>query len=272
MNTPMALNKIYHKNKDFWTPPQTNTMTKLGEYLRASFPTANLSDNTESLKEFDIFVLLPGKNFVISDLLNFCEPKNPVGLIVDEKYKAEVSVWQRNIKSDKIFLSNLFFISDLKNMIGLIASAFYSNPSKKLNITFDKKYKNSGFSLIYNDDLKIKKIDQRSLTIFHKNLKRKSNVKITNPLNGKSLIAEVKSNRVKFSPFYNSIITQRIAEELELDLNEPYIDIVLISKNSTYIAKKTKTFEEEKTVAEKAPIDGIKISDLNVWSTFDHFL
>jgi len=88
-------------------------------------------------------------------------------------------------------------------------------------------------------------------------------VKITNPLNGKSLIAEVKSNRVKFSPFYNSIITQRIAEELELDLDEPYIDIVLISKNSTYIAKKTKTFEEEKTVAEKAPIDGIKISDLN---------
>ena len=92
------------------------------------------------------------------------------------------------------------------------------NQSKKLDITFDKKYKNSGFSLIYNDDLKIKKIDQRSLTIFHKNLKRKSNVKITNPLNGKSLIAEVKSNRVKFSPFYNSIITQRIAEELELDL------------------------------------------------------
>ena len=137
------------------------------------------------------------------------------------------------------------------------------NQNKKIDIPFEKKYKNSGFSLIYNDQLKIKKIDQRSLTIFHKNLKRKSSVKITNPLNGKSLIAEVKSNRVKFSPFYNSIITQRIAEELELDLNEPYIDIVLISKNSTYIAKKTKTFEEEKTVAEKAPIDGIKISDLN---------
>ena len=135
--------------------------------------------------------------------------------------------------------------------------------SKKMNTTFQKKYKNSGFSLIYNDKLKIKKIDQRSLSIFHKNLKRKSSVKITNPLNGKSLIAEVKSNRVKFSPFYNSIITERIAEELELDLNEPYIDIILISKNSTYIAKKSKTFEEEKKVAEKAPIDGIKISDLN---------
>ena len=50
--------------------------------------------------------------------------------------------------------------------------------SKKLDITFDEKYKNSGFSLIYNDQLKIKKIDQRSLTIFHKNLKRKSSVKL----------------------------------------------------------------------------------------------
>ena len=136
--------------------------------------------------------------------------------------------------------------------------------NKKLDITFEEKYKNSGFSLIYNDQLKIKKIDQRSLTIFHKNLKRKSSVKITNPLNGKSLIAEVKSNRVKFSPFYNSIITQRIADELELDLNQPYIDIILISKNSTFIAKKTKTFEEEKKVAEKAPIDGIQISNLNI--------
>ena len=94
-------------------------------------------------------------------------------------------------------------------------------------------------------------------------MKRKSIVKITNPKNKKSLIANVKSNRIKFSDFYNSIISPRIAEDLELDLTEPYIEIILISKNSTFIAKKTKTFEEEKKVAEKAPIDGIQISDLN---------
>ncbi len=128
----------------------------------------------------------------------------------------------------------------------------------------DKKYKNSGFSLIYSEQLNIKKIDQRSLTIFHKTLKKKSFVKITNPMNGKSLIAEVKSNKIKFSPFYNSVITERIADELELDLKEPFVDIVLISKNSTFVAKKTETFEEEKKVAEKAPIDGIKISNLNL--------
>ncbi len=133
----------------------------------------------------------------------------------------------------------------------------------KLEFKPEKKYKNTGFSLIYNENLKIKKLDKRSLLIFHKSLKSKSLVKITNPLNGKSLIAEVKSNKVKFSNFYNSIITSRIAETLELNQNEPYIEITLISKNSTFVAKKAKIFDEEKEVAEKAPIDGIKISNLN---------
>ena len=135
--------------------------------------------------------------------------------------------------------------------------------SKKLVINFEKKYSNSGFSLIYNDSLNLKKLDNRSLQIFHKNLKKKSFVKITNPENGKSLIAEVKSNKEKFSSFYNSIITKRIAETLKLNPKEPFIEIILISKNSTFIAKKAKTFEEEKKVAVKAPIDGIKISNLN---------
>ena len=129
------------------------------------------------------------------------------------------------------------------------------------------KYKNSGFALVYDPILKkekkiTKKIDNRSLLIFHKNLKKNSFVKITNPINQKTVIAEVISNKVKFSNFYNSVITLRIAEELSLDLNEPYIDLVLISQNSTFIAKKAKTFKEEKKVAEKAPVDGIKIDNL----------
>ena len=128
----------------------------------------------------------------------------------------------------------------------------------------EDKYKNTGFALIFNKDLNLKKLDDRSFEIFHNSLKRKSYVKITNPLNDKSLIAQVRSNNVRFSNFYNSVISKRIADELVLDYNEPYIEIILISKNSTFIAKKTKTFEEEKTVAEKAPIDGIKISDLNL--------
>ena len=136
--------------------------------------------------------------------------------------------------------------------------------NKKLNFEIENRYKNSGFALIYNDQLDgIKEIEPRSLMIYHKNLKKKSMVKITNPINGLSLIAEVKSNKVKFSNFYNAVLSDRIAQTLELDENEPYINIVLISKDSTFIAKKAKTFEEESLVAEKAPVDGIQINDLN---------
>ena len=136
-----------------------------------------------------------------------------------------------------------------------------------LNQEIVTKYKNSGFALVYDSVLikekKIsKKIDNRSLLIFHKSLKKNSFVKITNPVNQKTVIAEVISNNVKFSDFYNSVITSRIAEELSLSLNEPYINLVLISQNSTFVAKKAKTFKEEKKVAEKAPVDGIQIDNL----------
>ena len=136
-----------------------------------------------------------------------------------------------------------------------------------INKEIMSKYKNSGFALVYDPVLKkekkiSKKIDNKSLFIFHKNLKKNSFVKITNPINQKTVIAEVISNKVSFSDFYNSVITSRIADELSLNLNEPYIDLVLISKNSTFIAKKAKTYNEEKKVAEKAPVDGIQIDNL----------
>ena len=139
-----------------------------------------------------------------------------------------------------------------------------NNKSKINNTKFISKYKNTGFALIYNNDLQnIKPLEERSLNIYHKSLKKRSMVKITNLENNKYLIAEVKSNRVKFSDFYNSILSMRIAKELELDLNEPYVEVALISKDSTFIAKKAKIFDEERSVAEKAPVDGIQIKDLN---------
>ena len=160
------------------------------------------------------------------------------------------------MKFKKILIISIFFL-----LFG--CEQYNTNNNKKINPSYEKKYRNTGFTLVYNDGLDIKELDNRSLQIFHSNLKKKSFVKITNPLNNKSLIAEVRSNKVEFSKFYNSVISKRIAESLELDLKEPFVEIILISKDSTFVAKKSQTFEEEKKVAEKAPIDGIKISNLN---------
>ena len=150
----------------------------------------------------------------------------------------------------------------------LTASQQFDDKKKEVNYSNYLKYSNTGFTLIYDEQLKkdnkiSKKIDNRALVIFHNKIKKNSFVIITNPVNNKSIIAKVISNNVQFSDFYNSVITKRIANELSIDLSEPYVDLVLISENSTFIAKKAKTFDEEKNVAEKAPVDGITIDNLS---------
>ncbi len=149
----------------------------------------------------------------------------------------------------------------------------YSCESKNINIS-DKdidntgiSFSNRGFALVFDDSLKKKKvinrkIDNRSLIVFQKNLKKNTSVKITNLLNNKSVLAIVGKNS-KYPSFYNSVISKRIYQELELDINEPYIEIVTVKNNSTFLAKKAKMYDEEKKVADKAPVEGISISDLS---------
>ena len=126
---------------------------------------------------------------------------------------------------------------------------------------------NKGFALIYNENLlkeKIisRKIDERSLIIFQKNLKKNTKVKITNIKNNRSIIATV-GNNANYPSFNNSVLSIRIADEINLDKKEPYVEILEILENSVFVAKKAKTFEEEKKIATKAPVNNISISDLN---------
>ena len=59
------------------------------------------------------------------------------------------------------------------------------------------------------------------------------------------------------------ILSIRIADAIDLNKNEPYIEILEILEDSVFVAKKAKIFEEEKKVAIKAPVNSISISDLN---------
>ncbi len=134
--------------------------------------------------------------------------------------------------------------------------------------SLDNPFINKGFSLIYSDkfyDNKIisKKINERSLVIFQKNLKKNTIVKITNILNDKSVIATVGSD-AEYPLFNNAVLSLRIADEIGLNENEPYVEILEILEDALFIAKRAKTFEEEKKVADKAPVNNIDISDLNI--------
>ena len=161
-----------------------------------------------------------------------------------------------------------------KNIIFIIICIILSNctttslVNNKPNKTIVNGYSNKGFALIYSDNLykqKIinKKIDNRSLTIFQKNLKTNTQVKITNILNNKTLIVTVGKNSI-YPSFNNSVLSTRIAEELDLDTNQPYVEILEILENSIFIAQKAKMYDEEKSVAVKAPVNDISINDLNV--------
>ena len=132
------------------------------------------------------------------------------------------------------------------------------------NIQVKKTFISKGFTLIYNDNLIKKKtikkrIDGREYVILHSFLKRNTYVKIFNPINSKTVIAKVKY-KTNYPIIYNSVITNRIAEELELNYEDPYVEIIEIRKNDTFISKKAKTFEEEKNVANKAPVTDININ------------
>ena len=129
------------------------------------------------------------------------------------------------------------------------------------------KFVNSGFTLIYDEKLftnKIinKKMNDRDLIIFQKNLKKGASVKLINPINNKSLLAYVGKKTI-YPSFNNSVVSKRIALELELNNDEPYIIIEEIVDNSAFFAKKAKTYEEEKEVANKAPVEKILVNDLN---------
>ena len=141
-----------------------------------------------------------------------------------------------------------------------------STKNKNLN-SLENPFINKGFSLIYNDTFyydKVisKKIDERSLVIFQKNLKKNTIVKITNILNNKSIIGTVGSN-ADYPLFNNAVLSLRIADEIGLNENEPYVEILEVLEDAIFVAKRAKTFEEEKKVANKAPVNNINISDLN---------
>ena len=160
------------------------------------------------------------------------------------------------------------FYKIIKISLFLILFSCVTKPLEKKDTTTHTKsfFLNKGFTLVYNDDLYIEKlikgkIEDRSLIIFQKNLKKNTTVKITNLLNSKYLIAKV-GKKTEYPYFYNSIISKRISDELEIDELEPYVEIKQIVEGSSFIAKEAKTYDEEKNVADKAPVDNIQIKEI----------
>ena len=130
-----------------------------------------------------------------------------------------------------MFYRNILFIVIFFLLSNCKTTTFINNKTFNENqiLIPENNFSNKGFALIYNENLYTKGIiteiiDNRSLMIFQKNLKIDTHVKVTNILNNKSLIAKVGKKSI-YPLFNNSVLSIRIADELDLKITEPYATI-----------------------------------------------
>jgi len=130
-----------------------------------------------------------------------------------------------------------------------------------------KFYSSTGFALIYDENLYKngilkKSIKNNEVKTMHAVLKFNTKIKIVNPENNKFIETKI-SKKATYPNLFNIVISQEIAKILDLDTNNPFVEVLEIKKNKTFIAKKSNMFDEEKRVAQTAPIDEIVVNNLS---------
>ena len=127
-------------------------------------------------------------------------------------------------------------------------------------------YFSKGFALVYNEDLYYQKVVNKKFSdekygAMHNLLKVNTSVKIINPSNSKFLDIKI-SKKANYPKIFNIVLSRSAAFALELDMENPYVEVFETKKNKTFVAKEGNTFEEEKNVSKKVPVDEVKIDIL----------
>ena len=156
--------------------------------------------------------------------------------------------------------STLFFI------LTLSACANYKVDKPK-NEMERKYYSSKGFALVYEDSyfkegVIGKKIQNDKIIVMHDTLKKNTPVKIINPDNSKTVDAKI-SKKTFYPKIFNVVISKKVADELELDVENPYIELLEVKVNKTFIAKEAKIFEEERKVDKTVQTSEIEMDDLS---------
>ena len=136
-----------------------------------------------------------------------------------------------------------------------------------------KFYSSLGFALIFSDQIYEDRIVNRKMKntefgVMHSSLKKNTHIKVINPDNSKFVNAKVINNAM-YPKIFNAVISKKIAELLDLDINNPYIEIVELKKNKKFIAKEVDIFDEEKKVAGTVQINEITIDDVSIDKSVD---
>ena len=131
----------------------------------------------------------------------------------------------------------------------------------------NKSFTSKGFAYIYNDKDFINKIIKRKLDnnspqIAHNKLKPGSLIKIIN-IKTKDTIILKNSKRFEYPDFYKIVITEPVAEQINLQKELPIVEIIEVKKNKSFVAKKTKIFKEEEKIHNNAPVEIVTINNIS---------
>ena len=132
-----------------------------------------------------------------------------------------------------------------------------------LKIPFTSK----GIAYIYNEkDFENKiiktKLNNSLFQIAHNKLRPGSLIKLINPKTNDSIVLK-NNKRSKYPEFYKILITKPVAEALNLQIELPFIEVIEIKKNKSFVAKKTKIYKEEKKISSKAPVEIVEIDNIS---------
>ena len=129
-------------------------------------------------------------------------------------------------------------------------------------------YNATGFAYIFNSEdyqnnIIKTKLDNSSLQVSHKYIRSNSLIKIINPKTQDYLIIKNFKKSAGYPDLYQILITKAVAEKLKLNFEIPYVEIIEIKKNKSFIAEKAKIYNEEKKISGNAPVTSVEISNIS---------
>jgi hypothetical protein len=147
---------------------------------------------------------------------------------------------------------NLFFL-----LFFLFSCTIHSSGSKNKS-----SYSAKGFAYVLPLGLIPATLKENQFFISHNKFRLGTKIRVINPENKKSLEIIIKK-KIKYDNFYKILISETILNELNIDKNFPYVEVIEIKVNKSFIAKKAITEKEERLITNKAPIEKININNIS---------
>jgi hypothetical protein len=105
-------------------------------------------------------------------------------------------------------------------------------------------------------------LENNNFFVSHNRLKIGTKIKITNPENNRFIESTIKK-KIKYDNFYKILLSENLAKKLNLSYEFPYVEVNEIKLNESFVAKKAITDNEEKKIANTAPVSKININNIS---------